>query len=91
MARHFTTDLVDYRAPFVDADLAHLHAEYGRSPAELTCPHCRPGAMEIIGFVEPEPDGKGFAIPAEPLGTYVVLLRCVDCRRGGSLLVDDAA
>ncbi|HET7233057.1 MAG TPA: hypothetical protein VFJ16_23815 [Longimicrobium sp.] len=88
MARHFATDLVDYRAPFADADLEHLRAEYARNPAELTCPHCRPGAMEIIGFVEPEPDSRGFATPAEPLGAYVILLRCVECGRGGSLRVD---
>lgn len=88
MARHFTTDLVDFRAPFVDGDLAHLRDEYRRSPAELTCPHCAPGAMEVLGFVEPEPDRRGFALPAEPRGAYVVLLRCLECRRGGSLIVD---
>lgn len=92
MARHadFATDLVDFRAPFVGGDLAQLRTEYRRNPAELTCPHCSPGSMEVLGFVEPEPDRDGFAVPAEPRGVYVVLLRCLACRRGGSLVVDEA-
>ena len=89
MARHpdFATDLVDFRAPFAGAEMVHLAEEYRRNPAELSCPHCGPGTMEVLGFVEPEPDRNGFAVPAEPRGAYVALLRCLACRRGGSLLL----
>jgi hypothetical protein len=86
--RELATDLVDYRAPFAEVELGRLRAQYARNPAELSCPHCPPGSMEIVDFVEPEPDRDGFAIPAEPRGVYVVLLRCLACRRGGSIVVD---
>lgn len=82
-------DLFELRAPFGDDEILGLRTEYQRDPTDLRCPHCHPGAMEVVDFVEPEPDRKGFAVLAEPRGLYVVLLRCMHCRRSGSMTVAD--
>ena len=79
------TDLFEMRAPFADAELARIAEQYAASPVDLACPRCRPGRMEVADFLEPEPDRNGYAMPAEPKGVYVVLLRCRGCGREGML------
>lgn len=62
-----------------------LALAYLDDPSDVPCPHCGPGNIEVVCFLDAGAVEHGSAVPASPDGDYTVVLFCHQCGRAAAL------
>ncbi|MFW6079837.1 MAG: hypothetical protein ACODAE_09455 [Gemmatimonadota bacterium] len=62
-----------------------LALSYLEDPSDVPCPHCGPGTIEVVCFLDAPSVETGNAIPTDPEGDYTVVLYCHSCGRAAAL------
>lgn len=75
------------KGPFSDTDALYLMMAYRRNPADVPCPKCGPGEIEVLAFIEPSLDKDNYAQIRDPNGEYAAALYCHKCKRSIGILI----
>ena len=80
----------EYRGPqgpqeFDLQDGLALALSYLADPSDVPCPHCGPGTIEVVCFLDAPSVETGNAVPTEPEDDYTVVLYCHSCGRAAAL------
>lgn len=70
---------------FTTAEGMALALSYLNDPADVPCPDCGPGTIEIVAYLDAQHMAEGTVIHANPEGEYTVVLYCHGCRRAAAL------
>jgi hypothetical protein len=62
-----------------------LAASYLDNPAEIECPRCGEGGVEVLGYLDADQLAEGRYVFADPVEEYAVVLFCHECRQGAAL------
>jgi hypothetical protein len=62
-----------------------LARAYLDDPSNVPCPHCGPGTIEVVCFLDARSMERGAAVPTSPDGNYTVILYCHSCGRAAAL------
>ncbi len=62
-----------------------LALSYLEDPSNVPCPHCGPGTIEVVAFLDAPSMERGTAVPTKPDGDYTVVLYCHSCGRAAAL------
>lgn len=62
-----------------------LALSYLEDPSNVPCPHCGPGTIEVVAFLDAPSMEHGTAVPTNPDGDYTVVLYCHRCGRAAAL------
>lgn len=62
-----------------------LALSYLDDPSDVPCPHCGPGTVEVVCYLDAPSIEVGDAVPTEPDGDYTVVLYCHNCSRAAAL------
>jgi hypothetical protein len=67
-----------------------LALAYLSDPSDVACPHCGPGTMEVVAYLEPDRLHTGGVAGCAPDSEYTVVLYCHNCHRGAALELSHA-
>lgn len=70
---------------YSNAEGLALAVDYLNDPSDVPCPHCGPGTMEVVAYLDVDGIQKGVVRAAEPDGDYTVVLYCHQCGRAAAL------
>lgn len=62
-----------------------LALNYLADPADIPCPTCGPGTIEVVAYLDAGGIAEGVVRAASPEGDYTVVLYCHDCKRAAAL------
>lgn len=62
-----------------------LALSYLEDPADVPCPRCGPGVMEVVCYLDAHSVERGAVEPTSPEGDYTVVLYCHECGRAAAL------
>lgn len=75
----------DAAPKFGTAEGMALAASYLDNPAQVECPRCGDGHIEVLGYLDAEALADGRYVLANPEGDYAVVLFCHGCGQGAAL------
>jgi hypothetical protein len=81
----------DYNRPneekpeFSNAEGLALALNYLNDPADVPCPTCGPGTMEVVAYLDAAGIESGVVRASDPEGDYTVVLYCHECKRAAAL------
>lgn len=73
------------QAEFDNVEGLALALNYLEDPADIPCPACGPGTIEVVAYLDAQGIADGVVRPADPDGAYTVVLYCHECRRAAAL------
>lgn len=62
-----------------------LALNYLNDPADVPCPTCGPGTMEVVAYLDVDGMQQGVVRASDPDGEYTVVLYCHECSRAAAL------
>lgn len=62
-----------------------LALEYLSDPSDVACPHCGPGTVEVVAYLDADGLRSGTVTDHAPDRDYTVVLYCHNCHRGAAL------
>lgn len=62
-----------------------LALNYLNNPADVPCPTCGPGTMEVVAYLDADGIADGVVRASAPEGDYTVVLYCHQCKRAAAL------
>lgn len=75
----------DGSSEFSSAEGLALALNYLSDPADVPCPSCGPGTMEVVAYLDADGIEDGVVRASSPEGDYTVVLYCHDCKRAAAL------
>lgn len=75
---------------FTTKDGLELALAYLEDPADVPCPRCGQGSVEVVCFLDAASVRLGTAVPTSPEGDYMVVLYCHGCGRAGAVDLSEA-
>lgn len=75
----------EQRGEFSSAEGLALALNYLSDPADVPCPTCGPGTMEVVAYLDARSIQDGLVRAAAPDGEYTVVLYCHACKRAAAL------
>lgn len=75
----------DGDSEFSNAEGLSLALNYLSDPADVPCPMCGPGTIEVVAYLDAGGISEGVVRAASPEGDYTVVLYCHDCKRAAAL------
>jgi hypothetical protein len=72
-------------AEYTSAEGLALALNYLSDPADVPCPTCGPGTIEVVAYLDAGGIEEGVVRAASPEGDYTVVLYCHDCKRAAAL------
>lgn len=70
---------------FSNAEGLSLALNYLTDPADVPCPTCGPGTIEVVAYLDADGISDGVVRASSPEGDYTVVLYCHDCKRAAAL------
>lgn len=70
---------------FDSAEGLSLALNYLSDPADVPCPTCGPGTIEVVAYLDADGIAEGVVRSSSPEGEYTVVLYCHDCKRAAAL------
>lgn len=70
---------------FDNAEGLSLALNYLSDPANVPCPTCGPGTIEVVAYLDAGGIANGVVRASAPEGDYTVVLYCHDCKRAAAL------
>ncbi len=71
--------------PYTATEGLSLTLSYLEDPANVVCPRCGGGAVQVVCFADPEQLAAGHVVAVAPDENYAVLLYCNGCTRAAAL------
>lgn len=78
-------DRQDGSSEFNSAEGLSLALNYLSDPADVPCPTCGPGTMEVVAYLDADGIEDGVVRASSPEGDYTVVLYCHECKRAAAL------
>ncbi len=75
----------DGSSEFSSAEGLALALNYLSDPADVPCPTCGPGTMEVVAYLDADGIEDGVVRASSPEGDYAVFLYCHECKRAAAL------
>lgn len=72
-------------AEFNNAEGLSLALNYLSDPANVPCPTCGPGTIEVVAYLDADGIADGVVRASSPEGAYTVVLYCHECKRAAAL------
>jgi hypothetical protein len=73
------------RSEYDNEDGLFLAVSYLENPSDVVCPHCGPGRIEVVAYLDATELKHGRRVMAAPEDDYAVVLFCRGCSRGAAL------
>lgn len=70
---------------FNNAEGLSLALNYLSDPANVPCPTCGPGTIEVVAYLDAGGIANGVVRASSPEGNYTVVLYCHACKRAAAL------
>lgn len=70
---------------FNNAEGLSLALNYLSDPANVPCPTCGPGTIEVVAYLDADGIADGVVRASSPEGDYTVVLYCHECKRAAAL------
>lgn len=75
----------DGGSEYSSAEGLALALNYLSDPADVPCPTCGPGTIEVVAYLDAGGIEEGVVRASSPEGDYTVVLYCHDCKRAAAL------